>query len=144
MAAPSEREPKPKEQLSTAQPGTYAWLEQYNGFEAGMSSPEKPLLLIGKENICKAYGCSCMDFVVHKIVSGSIQTQSTQVQIEGHITDQDEIVDLMRITLEVSEGLVKSRQEEVIGINEAMQEVHNAMLVLKDAIQVSTFLPRNP
>lgn len=100
-----------------------------------MSLPDKPLLLIGKEKVCKDYGCSCIDILVHKILG------TTQVQIEGHITDHDEIVDLVRVTSEISsERTVTSQQTEAIGIVEAMQEVRNALLVLKDAPQVNDSL----
>lgn len=134
-----EYEPKPREQLLKAPQGTYAFLEENDGFEAGdLSSNGKPFLVIAKEKVCNDYGCTCMDFVLERMIS-----VDTQVELGGHITDQDEIVNLRRVTCKISPaGMVTDESEEDMDIDEAMQEVRDALSVLKNATQVRALLPQ--
>ena len=144
-----EGEPKSREQFPKAPDGTYELLKEHDGFMQGRifldgdypGPPDCSLLIFKEENCDRAD--ACMQFLLCVVTLDGDTLIDTETS--GHITDHDGTVDLVRNAYHISQNGKYSGGETVeVKIEEVMQEVCDALLVLQDEVQAPFPLPQNP
>src|SRR3989344_7154148 len=119
---PTLSEQEPRRQFQKSPEGTFKFLEQNSGTwgipegKAWFSKDMSPFLAIGKEEVCEETGGSCMAFCLVK------SERKDLLVIQGHITNNDEIVFLYKYVVTKEKDIPHTLPQEP-NITEAMSEI---------------------